>query len=113
MPVRLACSLFSMRKNTESFYSFQVEREQEIFKEYVNGMESEVLTFKTDEDKEKFVKEMTDLTQMEVDAEPVHIPLSMKLAHKKHATLNQPNKKKGLSPLLFFLFFFYKIFNPN
>ena len=66
MPVRLAYSLFSMRKSTESFYSFQVEREQEIFKEYVNGMESEALTFKTDEDKEKFVKEMTDLVQMEV-----------------------------------------------
>ena len=58
------------------------EREQEIFKEYVNGMESEALTFKTDEDKEKFVKEMTDLAQMEVDvdAEPVHIPLSMDMA---------------------------------
>ena len=82
MPVRLAYSLFSMRKSIESFYSFQVEREQEIFKEYVNGMESEVLTFKTDEDKEKFVKEMTDLAQMEVDvdAEPVHIPLSMDMA---------------------------------
>ena len=71
-----------MRKSTESFYSFQVEREQEIFKEYVNGMENEALTFKTDEDKEKFVKEMTDLAQMEVDvdAEPVHIPLSMDMA---------------------------------
>ena len=82
MPVRLAYSLFSMRKSTEPFYSFQVEREQEIFKEYVNGMESEALTFKTDEDKEKFVKEMTDLAQMEVDvdAEPVHIPLSMDMA---------------------------------
>ena len=57
MPVRLAYSLFSMRKSTESFYSFQVEREQEIFKEYVNSMESEALTFKTDEHKEKFVKE--------------------------------------------------------
>lgn len=82
MPVRLAYSLFSMRKSTESFYSFQVEREQEIFKEYVNGMENEALTFKTDEDKEKFVKEMTDLAQMEVDvnAEIVHIPLSMDMA---------------------------------
>lgn len=61
-----------------------MEREQEIFKEYVNGMESEALTFKTDEDKEKFVKEMTDLAQMEVDvdAEPVRIPLSMKPEHK-------------------------------
>ena len=91
-----------------------MEREQEIFKEYVNGMESEALTFKTDDDKEKFVKEMTDLAQMEVDvdAEPVHIPLSMRLAHKKPITPNH-NKKEGLSPLLFFLFFFYKIFDPN
>ena len=83
-----------------------MEREQEIFKEYVNGMESEALTFKTDEDKEKFVKEMTNLAQMEVnvDMEPVHIPLSMKLVHKKHTTLNQPNKKRGaFAPLIFFI----------
>ena len=95
-----------MRKSTESFYSFQVEREQEIFKEYVDSMESEARTFKTDEDKEKFVKEMTNLAQMEVnvDTEPVHIPLSMKRAHKKHTTLNQPNKKRGASaPLIFFI----------
>ena len=83
-----------------------MEREQEIFKEYVNGMESEALTFKTDEDKEKFVKEMTDLAQIEVDvdAEPVHIPLSMKLAHKKHITPKHPNKKRGaFAPLIFFI----------
>ena len=61
-------------------------------------MESEALTFKTDEDKEKFVKEMTNLAQMEVnvDMEPVHIPLSIKLVHKKHTILNQPNKKEGV-----------------
>ena len=105
MPVRLAYSLFSMRKSTESFYSFQAEREREIIKEYVDSMESEALTFKTDEDKEKFVKEMTNLAQMEVnvDTEPVHIPLSMKRAHKKHITLN-PNKKRGaFAPLIFFI----------
>ena len=82
------------------------QREQEIFKEYVNGMESEALTFKTDEDKKKFVKEMTDLAQMEVDVDagPVRIPLSMKPEHKKHITLNHPNKKRGaFAPLIFFI----------
>ena len=79
MPVRLAYSLFSMRKSMESSYAFQMEKEQEIIKEHVSGFDGETLEFKTDKDKEDFVAEMTELAQMEVDvnAEIVHIPLSM------------------------------------
>ena len=82
MPVRLAYSLFSMRKSMESSYAFQMEKEQEIIKEHVSGFDGETLEFKTDKDKEDFVAEMTDLAQMEVDvdAEPVHIPLSTDMA---------------------------------
>ena len=82
MPVRLAYSLFSMRKSMESSYAFQMEKEQEIIKEHVSGFDGETLEFKTDKDKEDFVAEMTDLAQMEVDvdAELVHIPLSMDMA---------------------------------
>lgn len=82
MPVRLAYSLFSMRKSMESSYAFQMEKEQEIIKEHVSGFDGETLEFKTGKDKEDFVAEMTDLAQMEVDvnAEPVHIPLSMDMA---------------------------------
>lgn len=82
MPVRLAYSLFSMRKSMESSYAFQMEKEQEIIKEHVSGFDSETLEFKTDKDKEDFVAEMTELAQMEVDvnAEIVHIPLSMDMA---------------------------------
>ena len=82
MPVRLAYSLFSMRKSMESSYAFQMEKEQEIIKEHVSGFNGETLEFKTDKDKEDFVAEMTDLAQMEVDvdAEPVHIPLSTDMA---------------------------------
>ena len=82
MPVRLAYSLFSMRKSMESSYAFQMEKEQEIIKEHVSGFDGETLEFKTDKDKEDFVAEMTELAQMEVDvnAEIVHIPLSMDMA---------------------------------
>ena len=82
MPVRLAYSLFSMRQSMESSYVFQMEKEQEIIKEHVSGFDGETLEFKTDKDKEDFVDEMTELAQMEVDvnAEIVHIPLSMDMA---------------------------------
>lgn len=67
MPLNVSYKFFKIKKLLSEQWEFQLEKEQEIFDRYKPEFKDNVFTFVDEEEKNKFAKEIKELSELEID----------------------------------------------
>lgn len=69
LPLDISYAFFKVKKQLTDQWNFQLEREKVIFDKYKISNENGQLTFEKPEDQNKFIHEIEELADMEIDWE--------------------------------------------
>lgn len=82
LPLNVSYAFYKLKKNLQTQWDFQVEKEREIMEKYhPTTNEQGMYQFESDEARSNFGKELTDLAQLEVpmDFDKVHIDMNSEI----------------------------------